>query len=60
MAMKKGKPSSSNQKPNGGKDRKLIRFDFPPGATPEEIAKALNEMVKKYRRGSEPENPAVE
>ena len=43
--------------PSGGKDRKIIRFDFPPGASPEEIAKALNEMVKKYRKGSEPENP---
>jgi len=45
---------------SGGKDRKIIRFDFPPGASPEEIAKALNEMVKKYRKGSEPENPAKE
>ena len=42
------------------KDRKIIRFDFPPGASPEEIAKALNEMVKKYRKGNEPENPAKE
>ena len=46
--------------PSGGKDRKIIRFDFTPGASPEEIAKALNEMVKKYRKGSEPENPAKE
>ena len=45
---------------SGGKDRKIIRFDFPPGASPEEIAKALNEMVKKFRKGSEPENPAKE
>lgn len=60
MATKKRKLSSSNQKPSGEKGRKLIRFDFPPGASPEEIAKALNEMVKKYRKGSEPENPAKE
>jgi len=46
--------------PSRGKGRKIIRFDFPPGASPEEIAKALNEMVKKYRKGSEPENPAKE
>jgi hypothetical protein len=56
MTTKKRKPSS-NPKPSGRKDRKLIRFDFPPGATPEEISKALNEMVKKYRKGSEPEKP---
>jgi hypothetical protein len=48
---KKRKPSSSNQKPSGGKGRKLIRFDFPPGASPEEIAKGINDMVKKYRKG---------
>ena len=59
LTAKKRKPSS-NQKPSGGKGRKLIRFDFKPGATPEEVAKALNEMVKKYRKGSEPENPAKE
>ena len=44
--------------PSGEKGRKIIRFDFPPGASPEEIAKALNEIVKKYRKDSEPENPA--
>ena len=60
MATKKRKPSLTKQKPSEGKDRKIIRFDFPPGASPEEIAKALNEMVKKYRKGSEPENPAKE
>ena len=59
MATKKRKPSSK-QKSNEGKGHKLIRFDFKPRATPEEIAKALNEMVKKYRKGSEPENPAKE
>jgi hypothetical protein len=25
----------------------LIRFDFPPGATPEEIAKAIRDMAKR-------------
>jgi hypothetical protein len=59
MTSKKRK-SSSNQKPSEGKERKIIRFDFPPGASPEEIAKALNEMVKKYRKGNEPEYPAKE
>ena len=49
VTSEKGKQSSS-QKPKGGSERKLIRFDFPPGASPEEIAKALNEMVKKYRK----------
>jgi hypothetical protein len=58
MATKKRTPSSSsNQKPNAGKGRKLIRFDFKPGATPEEVAKGINDMVKKYRKGSEPEKP---
>ena len=56
MTSKKRKPSPPNQKPRGEKDRRFIRFDFPPGASPEEIAKALNEMVKKYRKGSEQEN----
>ena len=60
MTSKKRKPSSSNQKPSEGKGRKLIRFDFPPGASPEEVAKGINDMVKKYRKGSEPENPAKE
>ena len=59
MTSKKRKPSSSNQKPNE-ESRKLIRFDFPPGASPEEVAKGINDMVKKYRKGSEPENPAKE
>ena len=60
MTSKKRKPSSSNRKPNEGKERKLIRFDFLPNASPEEIAKGLNDMRKKYRKGSEPENPAKE
>jgi hypothetical protein len=38
-----------------GKERKIIRLDFPPGASPEEIAKAINDIRKKYRKGSEPE-----
>ena len=56
MTSQKKKPSS-NQKPSGEKERKIIRFDFLPNATPEEIAKALNDMVKKYLKGSEPEKP---
>ena len=59
METKKRKPSSSNQKLSGIKGR-FIRFDFPPGATPEAIAKALNEMRERYRKGSDPENPAEE
>ena len=50
MTSEKGKQSSSSQKSSGGKDRRFIRFDFPPWASPEEIAKTLNEMVKKYRK----------
>ena len=59
MTSKKRKPSSSNQKPNE-ESHKLIRFDFPPGASPEKVAKGINDMVKKYRKGSKPENPAKE
>ncbi|MFC1819438.1 hypothetical protein ACFL0B_10210 [Thermodesulfobacteriota bacterium] len=57
MTSKKGKPTSSNQKPSEGKKRKMIRFDFAPNATPEEIAKGINDLVKKHRKGSEPEKP---
>ena len=46
--------------PSDGKERRFIRLIFPPNASPEEIAKALNEMRKKYRKGSEPENSAKE
>ena len=60
MTSKKRKPSSSNQKLSGEKERKIIRFDFLPNASPEEVAKGINEMVKKYRKGSEPEDPAKE
>jgi len=56
MATKKRKPSS-NQKSNEGKGSRFIRFYFPPGATPEEIAKAINNIRKKYQKSSEPEKP---
>ena len=32
---------------------KLVRFDFPPGARPEEIAEAINAMRAKHRAQKE-------
>jgi hypothetical protein len=59
MTSLKEKPSSSKKNQSDGKQR-LVRFDFPPGASPEEVAKGINDLVKKYRKDSEPENSAKE
>ena len=32
-----------------GKQKRLVRFDFPPGASPDEIAAAIEAMRAKYR-----------
>ena len=56
MTSKKDKPSPPRTtskitpKPES-EPKKLIRFDFPPGATPEEIADAINRLRKEH--GSE-------
>jgi hypothetical protein len=49
MSSKKKKPSSK-QKKTGESGRKLIRFDFLPDATPEEIAEGIDKMREKYQR----------
>ena len=40
-------PAPSTVKEEGQKQKKLVRFDFPPGATPEKIVEAIAKMRKK-------------
>jgi|WetSurMetagenome_2_1015567.scaffolds.fasta_scaffold767852_1 hypothetical protein len=47
-SQKDGNPSSS-QKPKEEKSKKLVRFDFPPNATSEEIVRQIKEMDRKYQ-----------
>ena len=53
MTSKKGKPStpvttSKTTQKRESAPKKLTRFDFPPGATPEEIADAINKLRKEH------------
>lgn len=41
-----------------GQPRRFVRFDFPPGAGPEEIAAAIEAMRAKYREEKEARDEA--
>lgn len=49
MKSKKDKTPKSNKSPKDEKPPKLIRFDFPPGTTSEDIVHHIKEMDRKYQ-----------
>ena len=46
------KPPDNSPEPQPKSRRKFVRFDFPPGAGPEEIAKAIHELTQKHLESS--------